>query len=147
MQRAIQVFGIGVGIAAIVAGASAQSSLRYPGGRADVIRAPAADTRPLGLPEQKLVRDAVSETLLDPTTPLFKLGPQIITSQRYCGLVNGKNAFGGYTGYLTFSVIITRDASGRIRSASDPQVYSTRSEAAIGAYIRCVEDGYAVAIN
>ena len=147
MRLAVYMIALIVGTIGSVAGTSAQSSMRYPGGRADVIRAPVEDTRVLSMAEQKLIRGAVVETLLDPTTPLFKLGPQITTSQRYCGLVNGKNAFGGYAGYLTFSVVISRDAAGRIISARDPQVYSERSEAALGAYIHCLEDGYAVSIN
>ena len=67
--------------------ASAQSGIRYPNGRADELRAPPEDTRALNTVEQKLI-EGVTHVLLDPASALFRRGPQIISSQRYCGMVS-----------------------------------------------------------
>ena len=85
----------------------------------------------------------MAEGLIDPTTPLFKLGPQIIASKRYCGLVNAKNRMGGYTGNSSFSVDVKRDAQGRIVATSNVQIITRDmrppvAEAALG----CLKDGY-----
>jgi hypothetical protein len=53
----------------------------------------------------------------DPNAAQFKWMPVIIAKREnitdYCGLVNGKNSYGGYTGYLRFYAFLTADANGQ----------------------------------
>jgi hypothetical protein len=122
---------------------SAQGQTGNGSARADVIRAPASDTRALSAAEQKVVKDAITNVLIDPTTPLFKLGPQILTSSRYCGFVNGKNRLGGYAGFQSFSVEVARNIQGQISGVNNVQIVTSQPDLpAIEAAKGCLQDGY-----
>lgn len=136
-----------MGATAIVLVGAGTASAQYGNAPANQLRVPIEQTQALSAAEEKIVQQAVAEVMLDPTSPLFKLGPQITASQRYCGLVNGKNRFGGFAGYTSFSVLIARDANGRIIRAANPQVFSTSSEIAMQAILGCLEDGYPVEVQ
>jgi hypothetical protein len=52
-------------------------------------------------PEEKTVRDAVAAQMKDPDSAEFK-GVKKTSPGYWCGWVNAKNSFGGYTGYAVF---------------------------------------------
>lgn len=62
--------------------------------------------------EKQIISQAVRETLRDPLSALFKWPPYNSVDELhpagglrmgyYCGLVNAKNGFGGYTGYVPY---------------------------------------------
>jgi hypothetical protein len=68
--------------------------------------------RDLSAPEQKLVAEAVTKDFRDPAAAQFRWLPgdfvsaKEVTPQTYCGMVNGKNAYGAYTGFVPFSVFL-----------------------------------------
>jgi hypothetical protein len=66
---------------------------------------PPADRLPPATPEQIAIanaRAALAIALLDPDTA--KVGPIFVGRAGYvCGMVNGKNAFGGFTGMRPFT--------------------------------------------
>lgn len=79
-------------------------------------------SRPLGTPrsltpaEKSVVEAAASSGLLDPDAAKFKWF-KYNGSDHYCGLLNGKNSYGGYIGYRHYSVDVKRDGSGNIVAA------------------------------
>lgn len=127
--------------------AYSQSTMRNGGAPADELRVPLDETRAIDAGETKLIQSAVREGLIDPTSPLFKLGPQITASKRYCGLVNGKNRFGGFTGFTSFSVQVSRDDHGRIIGVHNIQIATKASNEALMEVLGCLEDGYPVVMQ
>lgn len=70
---------------------------------------PPPHMRPLTLTEKTALAGALSQTMLDPGATQFKWMPVAITNEPtvgYCGLVNGKNAYGGYVGFRRFYAVI-----------------------------------------
>lgn len=81
-----------------------------------------ADARALTASEKAMIRTVVTKDFKDPTTARFKWLP-IIDRAKWlsdpdhaggskfisCGLVNGKNSYGGYTGFVPFAVGITAE--------------------------------------
>ncbi|MFC4593068.1 hypothetical protein [Sphingobium tyrosinilyticum] len=61
--------------------------------------------RPMSLAEKKAVENSVKAELKDPYSAQFK-HPALQLSDGegliYCGLVNSKNSYGAYTGYVQF---------------------------------------------
>lgn len=68
-----------------------------------------AKPRPLTASERGVIARAVAAALKDPDAAKFQWGPIILArdSAAYCGLVNGKNAYGGYVGFRPFMVRVT----------------------------------------
>lgn len=73
---------------------------------------------------QQAIKDAISPTLIDPTSPIytfsgkprkgyFKNSPALGTREGFgyisCGSVNAKNRMGGYTGGAPFAVLMRGD--------------------------------------
>ncbi|MFT3942080.1 hypothetical protein [Rhodopseudomonas sp.] len=77
----------------------------------------ASETRELTATEKALLAKAFSADLKDPDSGRFKWArvPKTLSDGTidYCGLVNGKNSYGGYNGFKPFIGVITVK-SGRI---------------------------------
>lgn len=82
--------------------------------------------KPLTPAEKAMIQHAVRAELLDPDGAQFRLGADNVKAEKYCGLVNAKNSYGGYTGYKVFFIIVDRDAKGRIVKAEYPQIIGAR---------------------
>lgn len=68
--------------------------------------------RNLDATEKRLIADAVTKDFKDPPAAQFRWLPvtgfdkQDFQSQTYCGMVNGKNSYGGYIGFVPFAVFL-----------------------------------------
>jgi hypothetical protein len=88
-----------------------------------------APKRVLTVAERSALAATLSRSLKDPTAAQFKWMP-IVLSERdgitdYCGLVNGKNSYGGYTGFVRFYAHLTKDkrdqfTAGTMRAVEEP---------------------------
>jgi hypothetical protein len=58
--------------------------------------------------QKKLVEDAVKLQLKDADSARFRHTDWRVATTKgiYCGYVNSKNSFGGYTGFQTFEVLV-----------------------------------------
>ncbi len=79
--------------------------------------------RPLSPAERESLRRSVSMTLKDPDAAQFKWIPVIADGPSgkpigYCGLVNGKNSYGGYVGYTRFYAALKPNANGQYDSGA-----------------------------
>jgi len=79
-------------------------------------------SRDLSPAEKTALTHALSTTLKDPDSAKFDWGPvkyaQGSTSTEYCGIVNAKNSYGGYTGYQMYHAIISLDPKGHYTGGS-----------------------------
>jgi hypothetical protein len=84
----------------------------------DVISAP---RRELSQSEKSIISKSVISSLKDPEAARFKWLPLVVHSRDgvtdYCGLLNGKNSYGGYTGYMPFYVQLILDKEGNVVSS------------------------------
>ncbi|HHQ4309280.1 TPA: hypothetical protein ACSP7Y_005369 [Serratia fonticola] len=73
-------------------------------------------SRPLSTDELQAVESFIREDMKDPDSAKFYHGefPYPQKTAIYCGLVNGKNSFGGYVGKTLFSVLIFDGADNKI---------------------------------
>src|SRR5260221_14712411 len=66
----------------------------------------AAPRRELAAAEKTSLATALSQTLKDPGAAQFKWMPIVMLERDgitdYCGLLNGRNAYGGYVGFQKF---------------------------------------------
>jgi hypothetical protein len=66
----------------------------------------AAPRRDLTPAEKALLGHLLAQSLKDPDSAKFKWMPLVLSERDgvtdYCGLVNGKNSYGGYAGYVRF---------------------------------------------
>jgi hypothetical protein len=71
--------------------------------------------------QKKLIEQAVKEQLKDPDSAKFKHSDYHVdkTDGVYCGYVNAKNSYGGYTGFQTFEVLSVADGKGFIMIGVD----------------------------
>ncbi len=74
-----------------------------------------------------MIQHEIQSGLADPESAQFKLGPDQTGTDEYCGIVNAKNAMGGYAGFRPFKVFVVRDKAGRITKAHDGSVMSVPS--------------------
>lgn len=105
------------------------------GGCVTAQQPPSFITRILTKNEKSALQAQLSQSLNDPGAAQFKWLP-VDTAKSdtpmeapigYCGLVNGKNLYGGYVGYRPFYAELTRDAKGEyingvIKHISGPPV-------------------------
>ena len=95
-------------LAAMLAGCS---SLNQP--TAQVLAAPKRD---LELNEKLALSPLFATKLKDPTAAQFKWLPVVLVEREgvtdYCGLVNGRNSYGGYTGFVRFYAQLVKDDKG-----------------------------------
>jgi hypothetical protein len=98
-------------IAALLLGGCASSSEQ-------IAALPKLEMRQLTATEKEALRKSLSQTMKDPDATQFKWLPAVVarkdkpadTPIGYCGLVNGKNSYGGYVGFKRFYATITRNA-------------------------------------
>lgn len=69
--------------------------------------------------EEVAVKSWVSNALKDGDSAKFKLGDKVISINGepepvYCGLVNAKNSYGAYSGWVIFKSFVARNAYGKI---------------------------------
>jgi hypothetical protein len=74
-------------------------------------------TRELTPEEKDALSAIVAQGLKDPEAAHFKWMPVVLRERDgitdYCGLLNGKNSYGGYIGYMRFYGQLTKDDAGR----------------------------------
>ncbi len=74
-------------------------------------------TRDLAQEEKSSLASIISRSLKDPEAARFKWMPVVLRERDgitdYCGLLNGKNSYGGYTGYMRFYGQLKKDIKGR----------------------------------
>src|SRR5262249_6683094 len=78
--------------------------------------------RPLTDAEKVALKKALSKDMKDPDATKFKWMPLAYDSASetadYCGLVNGKNSYGGYVGFHLFRATLIRNAKGEYDSGT-----------------------------
>jgi len=93
------------------------SGLNQP--TAQVIAAPKRELTPA---ERLSFAPVLAAGLKDPSAAQFKWMPVILTERDgitdYCGLVNGKNSYGGYTGFVRFYAQLKKDDKGQFVKAT-----------------------------
>lgn len=93
--------------------------------------------------EKELIVKAVKRNLLDPDSARFKWVPLQEEIRVYCGLVNSKNTFGGYTGdapYIVFLFWTEQTLKGAMPlKIGTAAANSTASTVVIK---QCAENGY-----
>lgn len=96
--------------------------------------------------DKGIISDAVREKLTDPDSAKFKWLP-LITNElagSYCGLVNSKNRFGGFVGYVPYFAFFTKRPTGEIFNAIAIRVASGNEES-IASQVTieaCAKSGY-----
>lgn len=86
------------------------------------------------------LKSAVTAEFKDPDSALFRL-PARFSGTTICGLVNGKNSYGGYVGYKLFMAYALRPSPGqitiiapRIWDAEDSKRWEIESECRLAGY-------------
>jgi hypothetical protein len=76
-----------------------------------------AERRELTPIEKASLTVALAQTLKDPNSAQFKWGPVIMLEREgvfdYCGLVNSRNAYGGYVGFQKFYAQLFKNDKGQ----------------------------------
>ncbi len=97
--------------------------------------------RDLSDAEKMAIKQAVRASMKDPESSRFKWGP-VASENVYCGLVNSKNSYGGYTGDKMYNVIYGNSKhDGRphaffVRFTEDETIYEKTT------LETCAENGY-----
>jgi hypothetical protein len=82
----------------------------------------AAPRRDLSPIERSVLTQQLSAGLKDPVAAQFKWMPIALRERDgitdYCGLVNGRNSFGGYSGFVRFYAQLTKDEKGLFTKAN-----------------------------
>ena len=83
-------------------------------------------SRPLSNPEKAALKKALSKDMKDPDATQFKWMPVAYDSASekadYCGLVNGKNSYGGYVGFHLFRAALIRNVKGEYDTGTIIQI-------------------------
>ena len=81
----------------------------------------AAQRRDLTPAEKAAIAPMIARTMKDPDSAKLQWMPVALTERDhitdYCGLVNGKNSYGGYTGFTRFYAQLKKDEKGQFTSA------------------------------
>jgi hypothetical protein len=74
------------------------------------------DVRELSASEKSALKVSLAKTMKDPDAAQFRWMPLHYnpdsTLADYCAMVNGKNSYGGYTGWRMFRAMLQRNAKG-----------------------------------
>lgn len=106
---------------------------------------PAHAARPLTAQEKAAVEKAVKEKLKDPDSAKFKWPDLVNEKGGYCGLVNARNSYGGYSGFTPFmAFILFPKKEGEHTGAMVLQMASDNPDDSMtGAVIKvCQDQGY-----
>ena len=97
--------------------------------------------------EKADIAAAVKAKLKDPEAARF-VWPQLANDSIYCGIVNGKNSYGGYVGDAPFIVGLGLGPKGRLRPVS-LDIGTPRDETRTTAEIlsACEEAGYSLVLS
>ncbi len=104
-------------------------------------------------PDEKTVfESAVRRELKDPDSARFRWNPEVNDKGVYCGFVNAKNSYGGYTGFKLFMLFHDFDREGKLVAMMHVEkVFSpTRNGTSIGDAVNaqmCAEKGYNLAAD
>ena len=100
----------------LIAPISGCQSVNQP--TAQVISAPRRDLTSI---EKAAIGQAVARKTKDPESAKFLWMPVAVTERDgitdYCGLINGKNSYGGFTGYTRFYAQLSKDDKGSFNAA------------------------------
>jgi PBP1b-binding outer membrane lipoprotein LpoB len=82
----------------------------------------AAPKREFTSVEKQALAPIFATGLKDPSAAQFKWMPVVLTQRDgitdYCGLVNGKNSYGGYAGFVRFYAQLQNDEKGQFTKAT-----------------------------
>lgn len=82
----------------------------------------AAQKRDLSGLEKQALAPVFAAGLKDPSAAQFKWMPVVLTERDgitdYCGLVNGRNSYGGYSGFVRFYAQLKKDDKGQFTAAA-----------------------------
>jgi hypothetical protein len=82
----------------------------------------AAPKRELLSAEKAALGPVFAAGLKDPAAAQFRWMPVVLTERDgitdYCGLVNGRNSYGGYTGFVRFYAHLRKDDKGQFTRAT-----------------------------
>lgn len=97
--------------------------------------------------EKLAIAAAVQAQLKDPEAAKF-IWPSLVNEEIYCGVVNGKNSYGGYVGDTPFIVGLTKGAKGNLKPASLDIGKPRDDTPTTGEIMRfCREVGYALVLD
>jgi hypothetical protein len=111
------------------------------GPSADLLKS--AERRELTLTEKASLTLSLSQTLKDPGSAQFKWLPVVVLMRDgitdYCGFVNGRNSYGGYTGFQKFYAQLIKNpkgdfSSGVIRLIASDDVMTIAANGACDGY-------------
>lgn len=92
----------------------------------------AASKRELSPSEKTALGPVFAAGLKDPGAAQFKWMPVVLTERDgitdYCGLVNGRNSYGGYTGFVRFYAHLRKDEKGQFTRATLREVEQSGRE-------------------
>jgi len=94
--------------------------------------------------EKEVVENGVKDELKDPESARFKWVPVLDGEPSfYCGMVNAKNSYGGYTGDVPFTVFIVW-IEGEVKDAGIIGLGTTDpgSARSLATYQQCEKHGY-----
>jgi hypothetical protein len=81
------------------------------------VERPGLLSRDLSASEKTALSHALSRTLKDPDSAKFQWGPVKYTAGStytdYCGIINAKNSYGGYTGFKMFHATLNANSKGQ----------------------------------
>jgi hypothetical protein len=86
----------------------------------------AAQKRELVLSEKLALAPLLAAGLKDPNAAQFKWMPVVLAERDgntdYCGLVNGRNSYGGYAGFVRYYAQLKKDDKGQFTRATHREV-------------------------
>ncbi len=111
------------------------------------LRAAAAPRRALTADEKQAIAKAVAYKLKDPDGAKFIWAPLVVNTRDgvtdYCGLVNGKNSYGGYSGYDKFYVQLGYGAGGKLAAVDVRMIAEANDDISQDATTSiCIQYGY-----
>ena len=82
--------------------------------------------RQLSATEKTALKKSLASDMKDPDATQFRWMPLAFDDSNptadYCALLNGKNSYGGYTGFRTFRAILKRNAKNEYDSGTIIQI-------------------------
>lgn len=108
-----------------------------------VLAASSAQARDLTSEEKGAVADSIKRDLKDPDSAQFKWMPFLEErGTGYCGLLNSKNTYGGYTGFEPFTGLL-QIADGKVVGVGWRAISGGPRNTPDVVAALCAEDGYA----
>ncbi|CDH07322.1 exported hypothetical protein [Xenorhabdus bovienii str. oregonense] len=88
------------------------------------VKEPKIESRPLNQEEEATIKAWVSRALKDPDSAKFIFRDRVVSINGeseyiYCGLVNAKNSYGGYSGWMVFKSFIAKNKYERLIASTN----------------------------